>query len=99
MTSIDIKKASAVNEIPYKGYVPHIRYFKKGNFLDKAEAKITYPIEKNVQKSKILKKEPVSVVDTFFGMCKIVLKDHLVVTLQYITVSVFFLFFFLPNIF
>ena len=46
LKSFDIKKVLEVDKIPYKGGVLYIRYFKKSVFLDKAETKIIYTIEK-----------------------------------------------------
>ena len=46
LSSFDIKKVLEVDKIPYKGGFLYIRYFKKSVFLDKAETKIIYTIEK-----------------------------------------------------
>ena len=48
LTSFDIKKVLEVGKIPYKGGVLCIRYFQKSVFLDKAETKIIYVIEKKL---------------------------------------------------
>ena len=76
LSSFDIKKVLEVDKIPYKGGFLYIRYFKKSVFLDKAETKIIYTIEKRTcRKCKIFINRPANVLDTFFGMCQIVLRS------------------------